>query len=89
MSWFQCSCGFAIEMLPRSGHVIASASHLHKAARLDGGSTIERMEEIAGRVLWNTVAGAHGDQADRDSASAGGSSRHSTEQEMPPAPWAA
>ena len=72
MGWFQSSCGFAIEILPRTGHAITSASHLHTAARLDGSSTIERMEEIAGPPSGVPLP-AVGDQT---SASVGMESRH-------------
>jgi len=47
MGWYRCSCGFVTEATPRFGGSIVSVSHLHRAARLDGTSSIVRMEEIA------------------------------------------
>lgn len=88
MGWFQCSCGFAIEMLPRIGETITSVSHLHSAARLEGSSTIVRMKEIAGPARESTVARAVGDQANRHSTSVGEHSHHSTQQVTPhPQRW--
>jgi len=46
MAWYQCSCGFLTEMRPQIGDTIASVCHLHRSARIDGGSAIVRMEEI-------------------------------------------
>lgn len=46
MGWYQCSCGFLTEMRPQIGDTIASVCHLHRSARIDGGSAIVRMEEI-------------------------------------------
>ncbi len=46
MRWYQCSCGFRKEETPRLGDTIVSVYHLHRATRLDGGSSIARMEEI-------------------------------------------
>jgi len=46
MGWYRCSCGFIIEATPRFGGSIVSVSHLHRAARLDGTSSIVRMEEM-------------------------------------------
>lgn len=51
MSWYQCTCGFVTEATPRFGDSIVSMSHLHRAARLDGTSTIVRMEEIPDPAL--------------------------------------
>jgi hypothetical protein len=47
MSWYQCSCGFMTEMTPRFGDTITSVIHLHRSARVDGGSGVVRMEEVA------------------------------------------
>ena len=46
MGWYRCTCGFMTEATPRIGDSIASVSHLHRATRLDGTSSILRMEEI-------------------------------------------
>lgn len=46
MGWYRCSCGFITEVRPRFGNSIVSVSHLHRASRLDGTSSIGRMEEI-------------------------------------------
>ncbi len=47
MGWYQCSCGFVTEMAPRFGDTIVAVIHLHRSARVDGGSGVLRMEEIA------------------------------------------
>jgi len=44
-SRFQCTCGFMIDVTPQIGDSVVSAYHLHKGPRLDGGSSIIRMEE--------------------------------------------
>jgi hypothetical protein len=46
MVWFRCSCGHVAEVTPRDGYEIASVSHLHTRARVDGGSEPVRMEEV-------------------------------------------
>ena len=46
MALYQCSCGVRVEMKPRFGDAITSVNHLHPSSRLDGTSTIVRMEEI-------------------------------------------
>jgi hypothetical protein len=51
VSWYQCTCGFVTEAAPRFGDSITSVSHLHRATRLDGTSSIVRMDEISGPVL--------------------------------------
>jgi hypothetical protein len=51
MGWYRCSCGFITEATPRFGRSIVSVSHLHRAARLDGTSSIARMEEIPDPAL--------------------------------------
>lgn len=51
MGWYRCSCGFITEARPRFGNSIVSVSHLHRAARLDGISSIARMEEIPDPAL--------------------------------------
>ncbi len=51
MSWYRCSCGFMTEATPRFGDSIVSVNHLHKAARVDGTSSIVRMTEIPDPAL--------------------------------------
>jgi hypothetical protein len=51
MGWYRCSCGFITEARPRFGNSIVSVSHLHRASRLDGTSSIARMEEIPDPAL--------------------------------------
>jgi hypothetical protein len=46
MGWYRCSCGFMAKATPRFGDSIVSVSHLHQAGRVDGTSSIVRMEEI-------------------------------------------
>ncbi len=56
MGWYRCTCGFVTESTPRFGDSIASVSHLHRAARLDGTSSIVRMEEILDPALGCEIA---------------------------------
>ena len=56
MGWYQCSCGFITEATPRLGRSIVSVSHLHRAARVDGTSSIARMEEIPDPALEGETA---------------------------------
>jgi len=56
VSWYQCPCGFVTEATPRFGDSIASVSHLHQATRLDGTSSIVRMDEISDPALGCEVA---------------------------------
>ncbi len=51
MGWYRCACGYMTEESPRLGASIASVYHLHRAARLDGGSSILRMEEVPDPAL--------------------------------------
>lgn len=51
VSWYQCTCGFVTEATPRFGDSITSVSHLHRSTRLDGTSSIVRMDEISDPVL--------------------------------------
>jgi hypothetical protein len=51
MGWYRCSCGFVTEATPRLGDSIVSVSHIHQAARIDGTSSIVRMEEIPDPAL--------------------------------------
>ncbi len=51
VGWYRCTCGFMTEATPRIGDSIASVSHLHRATRLDGTSSIVRMEEIQAPLL--------------------------------------
>ena len=46
MAWFRCPCGHVAQVTPRDGYEIASVSHLHTRARVDGGSEPVRMEEV-------------------------------------------
>ncbi len=46
MGWYRCACGYMTEETPRPGASIVSVYHLHRVARLDGGSSIVRMEEV-------------------------------------------
>lgn len=46
MAWYQCSCGALKEETALLGDTIVSVYHVHRSARLDGGSAIMRMEEI-------------------------------------------
>jgi hypothetical protein len=46
MSWYQCSCGFVTEMMPRFGDELVSIMHVHRSARLDGTSALVSMVEI-------------------------------------------
>jgi hypothetical protein len=46
MGWYRCSCGALKETAPRIGDSIVSVYHLHRSARLDGGSAIVLMEEV-------------------------------------------
>jgi hypothetical protein len=57
MGWYRCSCGFMTEATPRFGDSIVSVSHLHRAAQVDGTSSIVRMEEIAGPGLEREIPG--------------------------------
>jgi len=72
VSWFRCPCGFVTEATLQFGDSIVSLSHLHRAARLDGGSSIVRMEEIPDRAFECAIACAlgsrdeHGVQSDSD-----------------------
>jgi len=56
MSWYHCTCGFVTEATPRFGDSIVSVSHLHRATRLDGTSSIIRMEEIQDPALGCEIA---------------------------------
>jgi hypothetical protein len=56
MAWYRCSCGALKEETPRLGDVIVSVYHLHRSARLDGASSIERMEEIRDEVHSPSVS---------------------------------
>jgi hypothetical protein len=47
MAWYRCSCGALKEAAPRFGDSIVSIYHLHRSERLDGGSTLVQMEEVA------------------------------------------
>ena len=55
MGWYRCSCGFITEARPRFGDSIVSVSHLHGAARVDGTSSIARMEEISDPALGSAT----------------------------------
>ena len=46
MSWYQCSCGFVMEMMPHFGGELVSILHVHRSARLDGTSALVSMVEI-------------------------------------------
>lgn len=56
MSWYQCPCGFVTEATPRFGDSITSVSHLHRGTRLDGTSSIVRMDEISDPALECEIA---------------------------------
>jgi hypothetical protein len=56
MSWYQCTCGFVTEATPRFGDSIASVCHLHRATRLNGTSSIVRMDEISDPLIRCEVA---------------------------------
>ena len=56
MAWYRCSCGALQEETPRLGDVIVSVYHLHRSARLDGASSIVRMEEIRDEVHSPSVS---------------------------------
>lgn len=47
MAWYRCSCGALKEATPRFGDTIVSIYHLHRSARLDGGSDAVPMEEVS------------------------------------------
>lgn len=47
MAWYQCSCGALKEETPHLGDTLVSVYHVHRSARLDGGSAIVRMEQIS------------------------------------------
>jgi hypothetical protein len=47
MRYYRCSCGFRTEQTPRLGDTLISVYHLHHATRLDGSSSIVRMEEVS------------------------------------------
>ena len=64
MSWYRCPCGFVMEATPRSGGSIVSISHLHRATRLDGGSSIVRMEETPDPARECEIVCAIGGQAE-------------------------
>ncbi len=51
MGWYRCSCGFITEATPRFGDSIVSMNHVHRDARVDGTSSIVRMEEIPDPAL--------------------------------------
>lgn len=51
MAWYRCSCGFVTEATPRFGESIVSVSHLHRGARVDGTSSIVRMDKIPDPAL--------------------------------------
>jgi len=57
---FRCQCGFMIEVTPQFGDSVVSSYHLHKGPRLDGGSSVVRMEEIPAPVPEREVACAVG-----------------------------
>ena len=71
-SSFRCPCGFMIEAAPQIGDSVVSAYHLHKEVRLDGSSTLVRMEEIPRPVLEREVACALGGLENRHAVSAAG-----------------
>ncbi len=62
VGWYQCTCGFVTEATPRFGDSIASVSHLHRATRLDGTSSIVRMDEISEPALECEVSCSVGSQ---------------------------
>jgi hypothetical protein len=62
VSWYRCPCGFATEARPRFGDSITSVSHLHRATRLDGTSSIVRMDEISDPAFECEVACPVGSQ---------------------------
>ena len=55
MGWYRCSCGFITDARPRLGDSIVSLYHLHQAARVDGTSSIARMEEIPDPALERAI----------------------------------
>jgi len=66
VGWYRCACGYMKEETPRLGASIASVYHLHRAARVDGGSSIVRMEEVPDPTLDCELACAVvGQEADR------------------------
>jgi hypothetical protein len=60
MVWFRCACGALKEATPRFGDSIVSIYHLHRSERLDGGSTLVQMEEVALRAADRETAAVSG-----------------------------
>lgn len=58
MGWYRCACGYMTGETPRLGASIVSVYHLHRAARVDGGSSIVRMEEVLEPALERGLARA-------------------------------
>ncbi len=56
MGWYRCACGFMTEATPLIGDSITSVSHLHRATRLDGTSSIVRMQETHAPALDRETA---------------------------------
>jgi hypothetical protein len=81
VSWYRCPCGFVTEATPQFGDSIVSLSHLHRAARVDGGSSIVRMEEIPDLTLECVIACAIGSRDNRGVLSDGGARLYPREAE--------
>lgn len=64
VGWYQCPCGFVTEATPWFGDSVTSVSHLHRATRLDGTSSIVRMDEISDPVLECEVSWSVGSQSE-------------------------
>ena len=57
MGRFQCSCGFLAERTPQVGDSIVSVYHLHRSARLDGGTSLVRMTEMPEPARHTRIGG--------------------------------
>ncbi len=81
VSWYRCPCGFVTEATPQFADSIVSLSHLHRAARLDGGLSIVRMEEIPDLSLECAIACAIESRDNRGALSDAGASPYPQEAE--------
>jgi hypothetical protein len=62
MTWYRSSCGFTSEATPRRGRSIVSVSHLHRGERVDGTSSIVRMEEVPDPAVDGEATSARGNR---------------------------
>jgi len=81
VSWYRCPCGFVTEATPQFGDSIVSLSHLHQAARLDGGSSLFRMEEVPDLAVESAIACGLGSRDEHGALSDGDARPHQREAE--------